>query len=84
MRYVSDVTYKDYAQALYEDNMDVLNQTIFASTEDPTALQYFIDNMAPWMVHYTRVSRNNHGGRSVSGWYGVANSAASAHLLASA
>jgi hypothetical protein len=66
MRFVKDETYQTYAEALYADNTDVLNQTVFVSTEDPAALQYCIDHMEPWTVQYTNVSRNNHGGRAVS------------------
>lgn len=66
MRYVPDSTYQSYVHALYTGNTDALNKTIFASTEDPTALQALISNMTSWTVHYTTVPRNNHAGRSVS------------------
>jgi hypothetical protein len=87
MRFVNDSTYQSYALALYADNTDVLNTTVFANTEDPAALRFLIDNMAPWTVQYTTVSRNNHAGKSVSGWQFVRKPnlllSAAAELLAS-
>jgi hypothetical protein len=66
MRRVDDSTYQNYARALYVANTDVLNQTVFASTEDPTALSSMVHGLANWTVQYTSVPRNNHAGRSVS------------------
>ncbi|WIA43713.1 hypothetical protein OEZ86_010141 [Tetradesmus obliquus] len=64
MKFVKESTYQNYAQALHTANTDVLNQSAFVSTEDPTALKILAENMTSWAIQYTSVPRNNHGGNS--------------------
>jgi hypothetical protein len=66
MKHVPEETYQRYAQHLYSGSNNSLNQIVFVSTEDPTALSTLTSNMAPWTVQYTSVLRNNHGGKTVS------------------
>uniref|UniRef100_A0A383VK11 Uncharacterized protein n=1 Tax=Tetradesmus obliquus TaxID=3088 RepID=A0A383VK11_TETOB len=64
MKFVPDSTYQSYAQALHTSNLDVLNQSAFVSTEDPTALESLARNMTSWTIQYTSVPRNNHDGKA--------------------
>lgn len=66
MRPVPDTTFLSYTRALQSSKADVLKHAVFISTEDPTAVQSFRDNLTDWAVQFTTVPRNNHQGQAVS------------------
>jgi hypothetical protein len=67
MRAVPDLVYFQYAQALRNGDKQLLKQSVFVSTEDPTAVKWFDKNATGWQVLYTTVPRDNHhGGAAVS------------------